>query len=301
MVRGFPLNPHQLIGFANPTNGGSFSHHTVAWAGACGENDVLFDACLQLDSDSDPSTSLLSVPTNIRFGQRHEKFYRFRLTSDQDQCRPDPPKKALRRRIGFPKLKSAAVVRQIILIEKLPVDRSESTQIFNQLVAAFISEQKRFVPWKFQDLYFLDDPDAVFSTQSFWRQADADEAIRIDASVSPSVPQARRRLKQLLSSFELRDIKQQEQPKYGNVVYSVPENFVIVFSRREFVFRLRNVGKSLVSTERFAQVIDNFLTSRFQNRTAGKSVRRKESRPKAHGNHTRIRKAAKRTKVKQGG
>ena len=103
-----------------------------------------------------------------------------------------------------------------------------TSQLFKELVAAFMSQPTTFVPWKFQDLYFLDDPDAVFSAQSFWRQADDEKAIRIDASVSSSEPKANRRLKQFLSSFELGDIKQQKHPKYGDVVYSLPENFVIV-------------------------------------------------------------------------
>jgi hypothetical protein len=103
------------------------------------------------------------------------------------------------------------------------------------------------------------------SIQSFWqRQDDADVAIRIDAHVASSVDKANDKLKELLSHFQLRHIKQQKHPEFGDVVYTVPENFVVVFSRREFVFRLRNVGKRLVSSKAFAQAIDKFLMNQFK-------------------------------------
>jgi len=44
----FPLKPHLQIGLPSVFKG-SFSHHTVGWRGVCGEDDEVFDACVQLD------------------------------------------------------------------------------------------------------------------------------------------------------------------------------------------------------------------------------------------------------------
>jgi len=36
---------------------GGFSYHEVAWTGACTSNEEVFDACLQVDGDADPTTA----------------------------------------------------------------------------------------------------------------------------------------------------------------------------------------------------------------------------------------------------
>ena len=39
---------------------GSFSYHEVAWKGACLADDHIFDACLQVDGDADPTMRFLA-------------------------------------------------------------------------------------------------------------------------------------------------------------------------------------------------------------------------------------------------
>lgn len=264
MDHDIPLNPHLRIGAA-ALETDMFGYHAVAWSGQCGENDEVFDACVQLDSDDQPSLTPhpLFVPANIRFGQLGEHLYRFKLASDPSQCNP-VNERGLRRRIGFPKLSFPSAFR--VLTDSRDRENTAS-HIFKQLVSEFVSEGTRFSPWRLQDLYFIDDPASLFGIQSFWqRQDDADVAIRIDAHVDSSVDKASDKLKELLSHFQLRHIKQQEHPEFGDVVHTVPENFVIVFSRRKFVFRLRNVGMRLVSSKAFAQAIDDFLMSQLKSR-----------------------------------
>src|SRR5205823_2002565 len=102
-------------------------------------------------------------------------------------------------------------------------------------------------PWRIKDLYFIDDPNSLGSAHSFWASADdANVAIRVEAHAYSSVRKANHKLKELLSRFQLPDIKRQQHPEFGDVLYTVPRNFVIVFLRREFAFRLRNVGKNVV-------------------------------------------------------
>jgi hypothetical protein len=103
MGYGFALNPMLSIGSslwepACLSSGygwtGSFSYHEVAWKGACDVNDQLFDACLQVDGDADPTspphTPLL--PTNIRFGNPGDGDYRDRLATPTGRatCNPQP-------------------------------------------------------------------------------------------------------------------------------------------------------------------------------------------------------------------
>jgi hypothetical protein len=71
-----------------------FSYHEVAWKGACTENDAVFDACLHVDGDPDPTTSPHTplLPTNMRFGTPGSGDYRDRLATPATRasCNPQP-------------------------------------------------------------------------------------------------------------------------------------------------------------------------------------------------------------------
>jgi len=68
----FGTNPYSAIGCAawTPPNWGwGFGYHEVGWTGACGDADKIFDPCLKVDGNDDPSieprTELL--PVNMPF------------------------------------------------------------------------------------------------------------------------------------------------------------------------------------------------------------------------------------------
>jgi hypothetical protein len=93
----FQLNPILAIGSNvwQPACGWSaFSYHEVAWKGACTSNEAIFDACLQVDGDADPTspphTPLL--PTNLLFGNTGQMQYRDRLATPagRPNCNPQP-------------------------------------------------------------------------------------------------------------------------------------------------------------------------------------------------------------------
>jgi hypothetical protein len=73
---------------------GSFSYHEVAWTGACTAVDQVFDGCLQIDADPDPTNAPHSplLPTNIRFGNPGDGDYRDRLATQAGRttCNPQP-------------------------------------------------------------------------------------------------------------------------------------------------------------------------------------------------------------------
>jgi len=259
MENDFPLNPHLRIGDSTLTEHGQFSHHTVAWTGKGEENDYVFDACVQLDSDPDPANEPhpLFLPANLRFGELDEKLYRFRLTRNPQQCNPGGA--GLHRRIGPIRLSGDAIeATQDVNNQNEP--RKEIQQ-FNLLLSS-LSAGKVLSQWQFQDLDFILDTDSLVYTQLFFRNLeDTNAVLRMDAYASPSVKAARAKLKKILARFQLLDIKRLPAPDFGDIVHTVPTRFVVVFIRRQFVFRIRNVGRKVVSCESAAREIDNFIIS----------------------------------------
>ena len=75
----FGLNPMLGIGSSTwepcchgePGWGDSFSYHEVAWTGACTVTEHVYDGCLQVDGDADPTVAphAALLPVDIRFGR----------------------------------------------------------------------------------------------------------------------------------------------------------------------------------------------------------------------------------------
>lgn len=99
----FQCNEIIAIGFGSrewevPAKGqpseGFFSYHEVAWSGSCGDDDELYDACLKVDGDRDPTTSPHTklLPTNIKFHVPNETHYKERLVAEAGliHCNPIP-------------------------------------------------------------------------------------------------------------------------------------------------------------------------------------------------------------------
>jgi hypothetical protein len=93
----FALNPTIAIGsnrWRTACDWGAFNYHEVAWKGACTQDDEVFDACVLVDGDADPTRAPHHplLPTALRFGRAGEAGYRDRLASPsgRTQCRPQP-------------------------------------------------------------------------------------------------------------------------------------------------------------------------------------------------------------------
>ncbi|RPJ56474.1 MAG: YncE family protein [Acidobacteria bacterium] len=94
----FALNPVIAIGYNvwEVPFGSGFSYHEVPWKGACTQNENIFDGCLKVDADADPTqpphTPLL--PTNMLFGDCSAMNYRKRLcpstTGGCSACQAQP-------------------------------------------------------------------------------------------------------------------------------------------------------------------------------------------------------------------
>jgi hypothetical protein len=72
----------------------SFNYHEVAWEGACTAKEDVYDACLQVDGDNDPTTAphVPLLPQDLRFGNPGDLLYRDRLASPagRPNCNPQP-------------------------------------------------------------------------------------------------------------------------------------------------------------------------------------------------------------------
>ncbi len=94
---GFALNPLLGIGsnvWQTACGWPGFNYHEVAWEGACTANDDVYDACLQVDGDSDPTSAPHTAlqPQDLRFGNAGDLLYRDRLATPlgRANCNPQP-------------------------------------------------------------------------------------------------------------------------------------------------------------------------------------------------------------------
>jgi hypothetical protein len=98
----FNLNPILAIGYSPALypNGwplwSGFNYHEIPWKGACTANDNLFDGCLMVDGDSNPTAPPHSwlLPINMLFGDCTTMNYRLRLSPPNAggcaNCQPQP-------------------------------------------------------------------------------------------------------------------------------------------------------------------------------------------------------------------
>jgi len=91
-------------GWAKPPGGG-YSYHEVGWTGACGDADKVFDPCLKVDGNGDPSVAPRTpkLPTDMQFsdgGQGAPYVYRESLAKPgvdgYDKCLAKPGTKKRR-------------------------------------------------------------------------------------------------------------------------------------------------------------------------------------------------------------
>jgi len=103
----FDLNELLAIGsnvWQTACGWGGFSYHEVAWKDGCTANDPVWDACLQVDGDVDPTTAPHTplLPTNIRFGTPGSMDYLDRLVTPTTRaaCQPQPGTTRQRRMVA---------------------------------------------------------------------------------------------------------------------------------------------------------------------------------------------------------
>jgi hypothetical protein len=103
----FGLNPLLAIGsnvWQTACGWKSFTYHEVAWKDGCTASDPVWDACLQVDGDADPTSAPHTplLPTNLRFGTPGSMEYLDRLVppATRAACQPQPATTRTRRMVA---------------------------------------------------------------------------------------------------------------------------------------------------------------------------------------------------------
>jgi len=269
MVADFRLNPHRRIGIPGWQEG-DFIFHLVAWKGKGKEDDALFDACLEVDGDSDPAhaphTALL--PTKTLFGQLGEKEYRFRLVYAEDEGKCYPVGKPRRRIIGLKSYgkdleKNDAMlefVKRCYGYATWPKPQASAEKVF---IRGFFLREGELLNWQLKGIRDIELQNRSPMTQMILRSTkyQANSTLRVDAYECLSLEDASNVLFDLLAEFQL-SIAHEKHPDFGDALFAAPKDFAILFARANLVFLLRNIGTEAVSLRNIARSIDEYLIAK---------------------------------------
>lgn len=234
----FDLKPHLRIGL-NHVYESNFGNHSVGWLGECTEIDPVFDACVQLDLDDDPTTQIFTVPTNIKFID-----YRPRLTTEEDRCKALGKLPVLR--LGLPP------------IRKIP--KGDALLSDSQISSAttILSQVEKFSHLRLIDFRFSESTAARYLLQFFLRQQnDLDVSFGTKMYESASI-ENEALVQSVLNRFNQPPQKLPGAP-FGTEAYASVDRSVILFVRDVFVLVIRNTGKKSASCEELATLIDRII------------------------------------------
>jgi hypothetical protein len=268
----FRYNPIRKIGESSWTTD-SFDFHDVAWEGDCGRDNDVFDACLQIDGDPDPTTFPHTPfqPSNLRFGSQADRQYHFRLVapSNPDSAQPRPTQKK-RRPVG----KKGEIHHQILdeeLLERLKlVFEADSWRELKLLTEdLFISElnfqSNLLAGWNLQRIEKTEPTQLPRAIKSIWQPSysQSETLLRLDSFECASLPAAHDLLLEILTQFQSRELSRREaKGRFGDIVFASHDNTQILFARANLIVRLRNIQKDLVSLTEVATQVDDSIIRR---------------------------------------
>jgi hypothetical protein len=246
----FKLKPIIKIGSSDWESGGEFQHHSTASKGGCREEDEVFDACLHVDVNDDPTKPPVALlPSNLRFGRLGEHYYRFRLAlpEHEKEC-VTRPERCQRRRLGPARRLPAPHEERLVILKK--------EYAFDSWASAAAAGMRLFVSGFFFADYMMPDLRPVrllqggdetgpLAIQSFWAGVSDDEVpfLRIDVYERASFREAREGVMALLTTLQEPSLTLQETPELGDVVFANTDFSSILFAIGNLVFFLRNVGQ----------------------------------------------------------
>lgn len=264
MVGTFDYNPILRIG-ESQWHQSFFNYHVVAWEEDCDVHNDVFDACLQIDSDQDPTAAdcnhVALLPTDLRFGTATQKLYRTRLvapTSSADAATPRPDKR--RRRFI-----QASPIHEMSMLS--PEVLEFATQHFNFDFEQWASELN---PDKL--LTLADELPAVvldgwtqlrrerlitnknsLLSDSLWRTSadDIDALLSISIYQGSSIQSGREWLRHSVAALHSFEDIEQKDVDLADVFFILDDG--VTFSIRNVVVSLVNVGKATFSLLEIAQ------------------------------------------------
>lgn len=240
-----------------------FNFHAVAWEEDCDVHNDVFDACLQIDGDKDPTHEdpdhVALLPTDLRFGGRaNAKLYRDRLvasTSSPNAAMPEPHRR--RRRFIQARPVSERPVPEKPTISQQQLDFTAEHFNFN------------FVDWALApatDGLFAPDPtlptivpdgwtalrseqlrtDNGVISESLYRSStgNADALLLVTLYAAYTTQAAREWLHHSIAAMHSFEGVEKEQFDGADLFFVVGDECGITFSSRNVVVSLVNVGNA---------------------------------------------------------
>jgi hypothetical protein len=283
---GFQLNPILAIGRAQWSVGwGGFSFHEVAWSGACGAADAVFDACLHTDEDTDPTQAphRPSLPANQVFGMPGSGHFRDQIAAPEarDLCVPQP---ALR--IRRPVIAQAIVLRSAatLTLSYAPAEqlrslaRAPAPEADEYRFEGFFFGGNELPGWSLSntlDSYVVPRPSALLTNLtaaaqltdvarvhvSVWTDPhDSAARLRVESIETASPAEARATLAQVVTEIECPLIELADGGT-GDIGYRTPNRALALFVRGNHVHIVRSAGTHCVHVDRDAARIDEWITT----------------------------------------
>ena len=293
----FSLNPILGIGLNTfSTLQGGFGFHEVAWTGDCGELDTVYDACLQTDSDGDPTTEphVAALPVNQVFGRPGSGDYRDQIAApaDREVCVPQPGLRIRRSLLSqttpFAVPSPGAITRNTEA--RLGVTGSspliKETDYFFEGFKFFGTE---FPGWALTHVEqfsssALQTPSALSGAAPFvrpskvqtiprvivswWQSGKNDDSfLRIESFDAASSTDAQALLLRVAGEVETPLLRRSDD-EVGDVVFTTPDKVFVLFARGNHVHAVRHVAIEPEAAIEQAQYLDDWLTGAGQPATA---------------------------------
>lgn len=243
----FKLHPNKKIGLRDQING-LFSRHAVGWLGECTEDDPVFDACLELDSDGKPACEphVWTVPANVVF-----RKYQCQLTREATIAVPSGKLPVRRIGVEAPQLP----LKFLLTSERLRFDGADVPEPV--LAWGIFLGRPLLDDLKLIDFRFIDTTLGEYLLQSFWcRKGNREVSFNVDMYEVKAGESTAPVVKNILDRFHLRP---EPIEGFGAEAYASKGHFTVVFVRDPFVFLLRNTGEQPESPKVLAREIDELI------------------------------------------
>jgi len=253
-----------------------FIHHSVAWKGAAGPGDGLFDACLQIDGDAKPNHPPQKPfqPAGIRFGTSRTGAYQSRLLK-VGTCNPiprDPTYGTQRRRFGQVRIEEFEITdRQLLGLLKGIYDFgawSEDKQLNVATTATRVDVTAPFTRESFFKDWSVDSRghashkhiQILYGRFKHVEEHRTSELLDVALYECSAVSESNETLLKLLGGFEER-LNRLETPQLGAVSFVANGGVAVLFKRGRFVIVVLSAGRRNISVLDIAATVDRYLQS----------------------------------------
>lgn len=278
----FNTNPIKVIG-SEKIKATNFDYHEVAWELPCTNSAKLFDSCLQVDGDSDP-TDGDSDPTgkyfspmlgiNVRLGDHKGQDYHFRLAQHGPygkDCHAKPNTKKRRPILQSkvakadldPEFERLLTNRHKFLSWKMPAIEKSLLFIWSGRGNCYPFLPAK--PWALENSRcFKGEVGTPDVAELMCRSTDTDDVLlRVLIYQCASASEARAFLLNLMGEFQVPVLRRREPPLkesfasgIGDICFSGPEDTVFLFVRANMVVFVQNAGSRSVPLTDFVQELD---------------------------------------------